>query len=61
MSYDLETLRAHLPPELLDLVTHRQVDRNRVEAAGALGSIAPDVLDRARRITKRKPQLRVRR
>lgn len=61
VTYDLETLRSHLPPGVLDRVTHRQVDKDLVEAAAALRAIPPDVLDRARRLTKRKPQLRVRR
>ncbi len=61
VTYDLETLQEHLSPEVFDLVTHRQVDKDLVEAAGALKTIPPEVLDRARRITKRKPQLRVRR
>lgn len=61
VTYDLGTLQAHLAPEVLELVTHRQVDKDLVEAAGALKTIPPEVLDRARRVTKRKPQLRVRR
>lgn len=61
VTYDLETLQTHLPPEVLDLVTRRQVDKDLVEAAGALRTIPPEVLDQARRITKRKQQLRVRR
>lgn len=61
VTYDLETLQAALPSEVLDLVSHRQVDKDLVEAAGALRTIPPDVIDRARRVIKRKPQLRVRR
>lgn len=61
VTYDLETLQARLPPEVLALVTHRHVDKERVEAAAALKAIPPDVLDQARRVLKRKPQLRVRR
>jgi len=61
ITYDLETLQTALPPEVLDRVTHRQVDKDLVEAAAALRTIPPEVLDRARRVHKRKPQLRVRR
>lgn len=61
VTYDLPTLQEHVPPEVLDLVTHRQVDKDLVEAAGALGTIPPEVLDAARRLQKRRPQLRVRR
>lgn len=61
VTYDLGTLQEHLPPEVLDQITHRQVDNDLVEAAGALQTIPPEVLTAARRVHKRKPQLRVRR
>ncbi|HEY9854623.1 MAG TPA: hypothetical protein V6D05_02710 [Stenomitos sp.] len=61
VTYDLETLTSILPPDVLERVTHRHVDKDLVEAAAALRTIPPEVLDRARRVHKRKPQLRVRR
>ena len=59
VTYDLDALRAALAPELLERVTRRVVDKDRVEAAIAMGLLAPEVADAARRQVKRKPQLRV--
>lgn len=58
--YDLATLQEALAPGTLALVTHMQVDKDRVEAAIAIGAIPAEVADRARRLDKRKAQLRVR-
>lgn len=60
VGYDLATLQEALSAEALALVSHVQVDRRLVEAAIAVGAIPAEVGDRARRILKRKPQLRVR-
>lgn len=59
VSYDLETIQGLLSLEQLALVTLLQVDKERLEAAALLHAIPPEVLDRARRVIKRKPQLRV--
>lgn len=59
VTYDLDVLKQKLSPGLLDSLTSRTVDKARVEAALALGLLAPEVADAARRLTKRKPQLRV--
>lgn len=59
ITYDLETLQGLLSPEQLALVTNLQVDKDRLEAAVLLNAILPEVADKARRITKRNPQLRV--
>ncbi|HEY9899856.1 MAG TPA: hypothetical protein V6D00_11790 [Pantanalinema sp.] len=58
--YDLATLQKALPPETLARVSHVQIDKDLVEAAVSVGLIPAQVADRARRLIKRKPQLRVR-
>lgn len=59
MTYDLDALRESVSPELLERMTTRVLDKARVEAAIAMGLLAPEVADAARRQVKRKPQLRV--
>jgi hypothetical protein len=58
--YDPATLEAALSPETLALVSHPQIDKDRLEAAIAIGAVPAEIADRARRLVKRKPQLRVR-
>lgn len=59
MGYDLEALQERVPPDLLERLTRRVVEKRAVEAAVSLGLLAPEVADAARRRIKRKPQLRV--
>ncbi|MNU10936.1 hypothetical protein D3C72_2584060 [compost metagenome] len=60
MRYDLATLKKALPPETLARVSHLAIDKDLVEAAVSVGLIPAPVADRARRLVKRKAQLRVR-
>jgi hypothetical protein len=59
VTYDVEVLRDLVPEDLFDRLTTRHVDRTHVEAAVAMGLLPPEVADEARRVFKRKPQLRV--
>lgn len=59
VTYDLDVLKERLSPGLLESLTRRTVDKTRVEAAIALGLLAPEIADEARRLQKRNPQLRV--
>jgi hypothetical protein len=59
VTYDFDALRERVSPELLEQLTTRVLDKARVEAAIAMGLLAPEVADAARRQVKRKPQLRV--
>lgn len=59
VTYDFDALRERVSPELLKQLTTRVLDKARVEAAIAMGLLAPEVADAARRQVKRKPQLRV--
>ncbi|MNY28451.1 hypothetical protein D3C86_1624260 [compost metagenome] len=58
--YDPEVLQEALPPDVLARVSHLQIDKELVEAAVAVGAIPAPIADRARRLFKRKAQLRVR-
>lgn len=58
--YDPETLQEALSPDVLARVSHLQIDKELVEAAVAVGAIPAPIADRARRLIKRKAQLRVR-
>lgn len=57
--YDLDALQARVGPELFERLTTRSVDKARVEAAVRMGLLPAEVADAARRLVKRKPQLRV--
>lgn len=60
VTYDFEALEQEVPAEVLRLISHCQIDRELAEASATLGTLPAAALDRARRVIKRRPQLRVR-
>jgi len=57
--YDVDALRERVSSELFERLTTRSVDKTRMEAAVRMGLLPAEVADEARRLVKRKPQLRV--
>lgn len=59
VTYEPEALRERVSPELFERLTTRVVDKAHVEAAVRMGLLPAEVADEARKLQKRKPQLRV--
>ena len=59
VTYDPEALRERVSSELFERLTTRVVDKEHVEAAVRMGLLPAEVADEARKLQKRKPQLRV--